>query len=364
MSAQVKLPVKKKIQWKGFIGLLGSHSIQMYNWPRNLLLEDVFLVNYSQKDTTFWDKLWAACQGQLGLQHLPSGSDILVVDNSGHALLTVDQGKSFSTRKQGHEEVDSENEVDTHNHEQNPRSSQCHKPSQYHNAASSSSTLPQCQKKGKSCVVDENRGMSSQCHKAPHHCNATSSSMFPQCQGQKKGKSCAVDEHGGKSSQYHKPPHHHNAPSSSSTFPQCQGQNVVQSEELLVDEVGGVNGHSVSGITMASTVPSPHFNSLSMARNTLDIPGPSTFIPATIGSPPVQFNLNSEIDTFAGTTSGMSQVVEDPLSLLQYNSGQNWMTSLGEGQFSSDSGALPFFNIESLLSNPSYTEFGDDFPFH
>src|SRR5260370_3063725 len=98
MYAQVKLPVKK-IQWKGFIGLLGSHSIQMYNWPRNLLLEDVFLVNYSQKDTTFWDKLWAACQGQLGLWHLPSGSDILVVDKSGHSLLMVDQGKSFSMRK-------------------------------------------------------------------------------------------------------------------------------------------------------------------------------------------------------------------------------------------------------------------------
>src|SRR6266478_5366558 len=164
MSAQVKLPVKKKIQWKGFIGLLGSHSIQMYNWPRNLLLEDVFLVKYSQKDTTFWDKLWAACQGQLGLRHLPSGSDILVVD--------------------------------THNHEQNPRSSQCHKPSQYHNAASLSSTLPQCQgpKKGKSHVVDEDGGKSSQCHKAPHHHNAASSSTFPQSQGQKKGKSHAVDE--------------------------------------------------------------------------------------------------------------------------------------------------------------------------
>src|SRR5260370_18964937 len=181
MSAQVKLPVKKKIQWKGFIGLLGSHSIQMYNWPRNLLLEDVFLVNYSQKDTTFWDKLWAACQGQLGLRHLPSGSDILVVDKSGHSLLTVDQGKSFSMRKRGHEEVDSENEVDTHNHEQNPRSSQHHKPSQYHNAASSSSTLPQCQgpKKGKSHDADEDGGKSAQCHKAPHHCNAAASSTSP-----------------------------------------------------------------------------------------------------------------------------------------------------------------------------------------
>src|SRR5260370_29990591 len=62
-------------------------------------MEDVFLVNYSQKDTNFWDKLWVACQGQLGLWHLASGSDILAVDKSGHALLTVDQGKSFSMRK-------------------------------------------------------------------------------------------------------------------------------------------------------------------------------------------------------------------------------------------------------------------------
>src|SRR5260370_38889202 len=91
----------------------------------------------------------------------------------------------------------------------------------------------------------------------PYHNAASLSSTLPQCQGPKKGKSHVVDEDGGKSSQYHKPPHHHNVPSSSSTFPQCQGQNVVQSEELLVDEVGGVNGHSVSCITMSSTCPSP-----------------------------------------------------------------------------------------------------------
>src|SRR5258708_975321 len=30
MSAQVKLPVKKKIHWKGFIKLLSLHSVQMY----------------------------------------------------------------------------------------------------------------------------------------------------------------------------------------------------------------------------------------------------------------------------------------------------------------------------------------------
>src|SRR5258708_16090662 len=58
MSAQVKLPVKKKIHWKGFIKLLSLHAIQMYNWLRNLTLEDVFLLNYSCKDTTFWDALW------------------------------------------------------------------------------------------------------------------------------------------------------------------------------------------------------------------------------------------------------------------------------------------------------------------
>src|SRR5260370_12903021 len=214
-------------------------------------MEDVFLVNYSQKDTNFWDKLWVACQGQLGLWHLASGSDILVVDKSGHALLTVDQGKSFSMRKQGHEEVDSEN-VDTHKHEQNPRSSQCHKPSQYHNAASSSSTLPQCQgpKKEKSHVVDEDGSKSSQCHKAPHHHNAASSSTFPQSQGQKKGKSHAVDEHGGKSSQYCQPPHHHNAPSSSSTFPQCQGQKKGKSHAVV--EHGGKSSqyHQPPLITM------------------------------------------------------------------------------------------------------------------
>src|SRR5258707_15104475 len=71
MSAQVKLPVKKKIHWKGFIKLLSLHSIQMYNWLRNLTLEDVFLLDYSCKDTTFWDALWVACQDdsmhQLGL---------------------------------------------------------------------------------------------------------------------------------------------------------------------------------------------------------------------------------------------------------------------------------------------------------
>src|SRR5258705_4837518 len=93
MSAQVKLPVKKKIHWKGFIKLLSLHSIQMYNWPRNLTLEDVFLLDYSRKDTTFWDALWVACQDdsmhQLGLQCLPSGTDVLVVDESGHTLLTV-----------------------------------------------------------------------------------------------------------------------------------------------------------------------------------------------------------------------------------------------------------------------------------
>src|SRR5258708_6187268 len=76
MSAQVKLPVKKKIHWKGFIKLLSLHSIQMYNWLRNLTLEDVFLLNYSCKDTTFWDALWVACQDdsmhQLGLRCLPS----------------------------------------------------------------------------------------------------------------------------------------------------------------------------------------------------------------------------------------------------------------------------------------------------
>src|SRR5260370_3418980 len=95
MSAQVKLPVKKKIHWKGFIKLLSLHSIQMYNWPRNLTLEDVFLLNYSRKDTTFWDALWVACQDdsmhQLGLQCLPSGTDVLVGDDMGHTLLTVAQ---------------------------------------------------------------------------------------------------------------------------------------------------------------------------------------------------------------------------------------------------------------------------------
>src|SRR5260370_30126559 len=83
MSAQVKLPVKKKIHWEGFIKLLSLHSVQMYNWPRNLTLEDVFLLDYSCKDTTFWDALWVACQDdsthQLGLQCLPSGTDVLVV---------------------------------------------------------------------------------------------------------------------------------------------------------------------------------------------------------------------------------------------------------------------------------------------
>src|SRR5258706_16459433 len=93
MSAQVRLPVKKKIHWKGFIKLLSLHSVQMDNWPRNLTLEDVFLLDYSRKDTTFWDALWVACQDdsmhQLGLRRLPSGTDVLVVDESGHTLLTV-----------------------------------------------------------------------------------------------------------------------------------------------------------------------------------------------------------------------------------------------------------------------------------
>src|SRR5258708_12466997 len=110
MSAQVRLPVKKKIHWKGFIKLLSLHSIQMYNWLRNLTLEDVFLLDYSRKDTTFWDALWVACQDgsmhQLGLQHLPSGTDVLVVDESGHTLLTVAQAMPFVTSNHVHEVVD------------------------------------------------------------------------------------------------------------------------------------------------------------------------------------------------------------------------------------------------------------------
>ncbi len=62
MSAQVKLPVKKKIHWKGFVKLLSLHSIHIYNRPRNLSLEDVFLLNSSHKDTTLQDALWVACQ--------------------------------------------------------------------------------------------------------------------------------------------------------------------------------------------------------------------------------------------------------------------------------------------------------------
>src|SRR5258708_18576479 len=177
MSAQVKLPVKKKIHWKGFFKLLSLHSIQMYNWLRNLTLEDVFLLNYSCKDTTFWDALWVACQDdsmhQLGLRCLPSGTDVLVVDESGHTLLTVAQGMAFGTRKQGLEGVEPENESSHHQckltHHQNAASSSTATSSSA--ATSVPSTLPkcQCQKRGNSCVaksqefVDEEDGGMNEC---------------------------------------------------------------------------------------------------------------------------------------------------------------------------------------------------------
>jgi hypothetical protein len=87
---------------------------------------------------------------------------VLVVDESGHMLLTVAQGMAFGTRKQGHEGVKPENESSHHQckltHHQNATSSST--------ATSVPSTLPkhQHQKKGKSCVaksqefVDEEDG--------------------------------------------------------------------------------------------------------------------------------------------------------------------------------------------------------------
>src|SRR5258708_39583899 len=155
MSAQVKLPVKKKIHWKGFIKLLSLHSIQMYNWPRNLTLEDGFLLDYSHKDTTFCDALWVACQDdsmhQLGLRHLPSGTDVLVVDESGHMLLTVAQGMAFGTRKRGHEGVEPENESSHHcrNLTNHPN------PTSISPAPTVPSTFPKshCHKRGDSCCV-------------------------------------------------------------------------------------------------------------------------------------------------------------------------------------------------------------------
>ncbi len=118
---------------------------------------------------------------------------------------------------------------------------------------------------------------------------------------------------------------------------------------------------SASGTTVVPAVPDLCCSFISVDGNALDMPGPSTFIPAAAGGSPVQFNLNSEIDRFSGTTSSMSQgIVEDNSGFLQYGSGGNWEMFYGEGQFStSDAGALPFSdNVESLLSGPSYTGLG------
>src|SRR5258708_421392 len=300
MSAQVKLPVKKKIHWKGLIKLLSLQSIQMYNWPRNLTLKDVFLLDYSCKDTTFWDALWVACQDdsthQLGLRHLPSGTDVLVVDESGHTLLTVDQGMTFGTRKQGHEGVEPENESSHHwcklTHHQNATSSSA--------ATSVPSTLPkcQCQKRGNSHVAK--------------------SQEF-------------VDEDGGMNER------------------SVSGTTVVST---VLDSC------SVSGTSVLSAVPDSHCSFVSADGNALDIPGLSTFFPAAAGSSPVQFDLNSETSRFSGTTSSASQgVAEDHLGFLQYGNGGNWEMFHGEGQSSSDAGVPPFLgDIGSLLSN-TYTEF-------
>src|SRR5258705_11635306 len=209
------------------------------------LCSDVFLLNYSHKDTTFWDALWVACQDdsmpQLGIQCFTSGTDVLVVDESGHTLLTVAQGMAFGTRKQGHGGVEPENESSHHQ------------------------------------------------HKLTHHQNATSSSAatsvpstLPKRQHQKRGNS-----------------------------------HVAKSQEFVDEEDGGMNEHSVSGTSVLSAVPDSHCSFVSADGNALDIPGPSTFFPAAVGSSPVEFDLNSETSRFSGTTSSVSQgVAEDHLGFL------------------------------------------------
>src|SRR5258708_19697128 len=89
-----------------------------------------------------------------------------------------------------------------------------------------------------------------------------------------------------------------------------------------------MNECSVSGTTVVSTVPDSHCSFVSVDGNALDIPGPSTFFPAAVGSSPVQFDLNSETSRFSGTTSSVSQVVaEHLLCFLHYTNGFNWSPS-------------------------------------
>src|SRR5258708_23568501 len=73
----------------------------------------------------------------------------------------------------------------------------------------------------------------------------------------------------------------------------------------------------VSGTSVLSAVPDSHCSFVSVDGNALDIPGPSTFFPAAVGSSPVQFDLNSETSRFSGTTSSVSQgVAEDHLGFF------------------------------------------------
>src|SRR5258708_6187270 len=162
---------------------------------------------------------------------------------------------------------------------------------------------------------------------------------------------------------------HQNATSSSaatsvpSTLPKCQCQkrgnsHVAKSQEFVDEEDGGMNECSVSGTTVVSTVldshlvsgtsvlsavPDSHCSFVSADGNALDIPGPSTFFPAAVGSSPFQFNLNSETSRFSGTTISASQGVADShLGFLRYVNGGNWVMFHREGQSSSDAGA-PLF---------------------
>src|SRR5258708_13760768 len=168
---------------------------------------------------------------QLGLQHLPSGTDVLVVDESGHTLVTVAQGMAFGTRKQGHEGVAPENESSHHQHKlthhQNAASSSAATSSS--TATSVPSTLPkhQCQKWGNSCVV--------------------------------KSQEFVDEEDGGMN--------------------ECS-----VSATTVVSTV--LDSHSVSGTSVLSAVPDSHSTFFSVDGNALDIPGLSTFSPAAPGNSP------------------------------------------------------------------------------
>src|SRR5260370_31017477 len=95
----------------------------------------------------------------------------------------VDQGKSFSMRKQGHEEVDSENEVDTHDHEQNPRSPNAISPpsiTMLHLCHPLSCNVKVQRRGNLMLLMSMGVSLPNAIRPPPHHPNPASSPIFPQ----------------------------------------------------------------------------------------------------------------------------------------------------------------------------------------